>query len=108
MNNKWLLLSLICIVIIATAFITNIIISPKSKEDVLIEKINKLELKIDSLNNKKDSLRIVIDSTHVKIINNENHYKEVVNTILSNSDSANDAWSKQYIDNYRKRLLNGQ
>lgn len=82
--------------------------SPKPNEDILLERIHKLELKIDSLNDKKDSLRIIIDSTHVKIINNEEHYKEVVNTILSQPDSITDLWTKQYINDYRNRLINGQ
>lgn len=79
-----------------------------NKEDVLIDKINKLELKLDSINSKKDSIRTIIDSTHIKIINNEKHYKEVINTIVSSPDSVNDIWTKQYINDYRQRLLNRQ
>lgn len=67
------------------------------KEDILLQKINNLELKIDSLNNIRDSIREVIDSTHIKIINNENHYKEVVNTIMLQSTSADSSFITDYI-----------
>ena len=103
--------SLIIIIVLIVLFVVlwfTIKIPESNKEDVLLKKISQLELKIDSLNNVKDSLRIVIDSTHVKIINNEEHYKEVINTIVSQPDSIVDLWSKQYINDYRQRLINGQ
>ena len=56
--------------------------SPAEKDELLLKKITELELKIDSLNNRKDSIRTVIDSTHVKIVTNEKHYQERINTIL--------------------------
>ena len=43
---------------------------------------NEIQIKLDSLKLQKDSIRSVVDSTHIKIINNENHYREVVNSIL--------------------------
>ena len=72
------------------------------KEDILLEKITKLESKIDSITNKKDSIRTVIDSTHIKIITNEKHYQERINTIIIQSDSDNLVFFKNYINNYDK------
>ena len=72
------------------------------KEDILLEKITKLESKIDSITNKKDSIRTVIDSTHIKIITNEKHYQERINTIIVQSDSDNLVFFKNYINNYDK------
>jgi len=74
--------------------------SPSTKEDKLYKKITELELKIDSLNNRKDSIRTVIDSTHVKIITNEKHYQERVNTIIHESDSFSESFTRQYILEY--------
>ena len=96
---------IIVVVILLLGVQQYIIWTNEPKEDLLMKKINQIELKLDSLNSKKDSIRIIIDSTNVKIINNEHHYKETITNILSNSDSINDAWTKQYIDNYRKRFL---
>jgi hypothetical protein len=102
-NYIWII---IVFVIFIVFYITIADFSPK--DDVLLNKITELELKIDSLKSQKDSIRISIDSTHVKIITNEKHYKEIVNSVLSKPDSVVDLWSKQYIDEYRKRLVNGQ
>ena len=66
----------------------------------LLEKISRLESKIDSLNNRKDSIKTVIDSTHIKIITNEKHYQERVNTIITQPDSFSESFTRQYILEY--------
>jgi hypothetical protein len=71
-----------------------------NKEDKLLKKITELELKIDSLNQKKDSIRIAIDSTHIKIITNEKHFQEKVNVIITQSDSFSESFTRQYLRNY--------
>jgi hypothetical protein len=76
---------------------------PVDKNDLLLEKISELELKIDSLNNKKDSIRSVIDSTHVKIITNEKHYQERINTILVQPASADSSFIANYIRLYTEQ-----
>ena len=73
---------------------------PRKVDDSLINKVNELELKIDSLNNLKDSIRTVIDSTHVKIITNEKHYQERINTIITQPDSTTESFTRQYILEY--------
>ena len=74
--------------------------TPKNKDDLLLKRINELELKIDALNTKKDSIRTVIDSTHVKIVTNEKHYQERVNTIISQPDSFSELFTRQYLRDY--------
>ena len=74
--------------------------SPPKTEDVLLKKITELELKIDSLNIRKDSIRTVIDSTHIKIITNEKHYQERINTIMLQSDSNNLIFFFFFLNNY--------
>jgi hypothetical protein len=71
-----------------------------TKEDKLLKKITELELKVDSFNNRKDSIRTVIDSTHVKIITNEKHYQERINTIITQPDSFSELFTRQYILEY--------
>ena len=73
---------------------------PVDKDELLLKKITELELKIDSLNNKKDSIRTVIDSTHIKIVTNEKHYQERVNTIISQPDSFSESFTRQYLRDY--------
>ena len=72
----------------------------KDPNEELIKRITELELKIDSLNNQKDSIRTVIDSTHIKIITNEKHYQERVNTIIAQPDSFSESFTRQYLRNY--------
>ena len=73
---------------------------PRTDDDKFYKKITELELKIDSLNYQKDSIRTVIDSTHVKIITNEKHYQERINTIISKPDSFSESFTRQYILEY--------
>ena len=72
----------------------------KIDDDKFYKKITELELKIDSLNYQKDSIRTVIDSTHIKIITNEKHYQERVNTIITQPDSFSESFTRQYILEY--------
>ena len=73
---------------------------PSSKDELLLKKITELELKIDSLNNQKDSIRAAIDSTHIKIITNEKHYQERVTNIISQPDSFSESFTRQYLRDY--------
>jgi len=75
--------------------------NPKSiNDELLLNKISELELKIDNINNQKDSIRTVIDSTHVKIITNEKHYQERINTIISQPLSVDSQFISDYIGRY--------
>ena len=76
---------------------------PTNYNEELLKKIDKLELKIDSLSNKKDSIRSIIDSTHVKIITNEKHYQERINTILVQPASADSGFIADYIRQYSSK-----
>ena len=103
MNTKSILIIAIIIIVGLLAFQQYLIRNSTPKEDILFEKINKLELKLDSLNIKKDSIREVVDSTHVKIVNNENYYKEVVNTIMLQSTSSDSSFITNYIRLHRSQ-----
>ena len=76
---------------------------PESSEKVYLKRINQLELKLDSLKMKKDSIRTVVDSTHVKIITNEKHYQERINTIINQSSSADSGFIADYIRFYTNK-----
>jgi uncharacterized membrane protein YqiK len=74
--------------------------NPIDKDDILLRRISELELKIDSLKSQKDSIRTVIDSTHVKIILNEKHYQERINTIITQPLSVDSQFISDYIGRY--------
>lgn len=73
------------------------------RNDKFLKEIDKIELQINSLDTQKDSIRTVIDSTHVKIVTNEKHYQEIVNTIISQPTSADYKYVTDYIRQYRSK-----
>ena len=108
--NKSLLVKIGVIILVALFiwfYISIADFSPKvDKDDLLLQRITELELKIDSLNNKKDSIRTVIDSTHIKIITNEKHYQERINTIIRQSSSDDLEYLRYYIKKYETKNKN--
>lgn len=74
--------------------------NPPNREQILLEKITELETKIDSLNIQKNNLKTVVDSTHIKIITNEKHYQERVNTIITQPLSIDSQYVSDYIGRY--------
>ena len=99
----WLVRILILILFILFIIFYYNIADFTPKEDILLEKITKLESKIDSITNKKDSIRTVIDSTHIKIITNEKHYQERINTIIVQSSDADSNYVSNYIKQHRNK-----
>ena len=99
----WLVRILILILFILFIIFYYNIADFTPKEDILLEKITKLESKIDSINNKKDSIITVIDSTHIKIITNEKHYQERINTIIVQSSDADSSFITDYIRLYSEQ-----
>ena len=95
-----ILMGIISTILLVWFYISIADFNNPSKEDKLLKKITELELKIDSLNNKKDSIRTIIDSTHVKIVTNEKHYQERINTIITQPDSFSELFTRQYIIEY--------
>ena len=100
-TNTILLIIIVILLFVIYFYIITADFSPK--DDKLLQKINGLELKIDSINNKKDSIRTVIDSTHVKIVTNEKHYQERINTILVQSASSDSGFISNYIRQYSSK-----
>ena len=100
-NTVLLIIITILLLFVIYFYIITADFSPK--DDKLLQKINGLELKIDSINSKKDSIRTVIDSTHVKIVTNEKHYQERINTILVQSASSDSGFISNYIRYYSSK-----
>lgn len=75
----------------------------KKPEDIILERIELLENKIDSINLKKDSVKQVVDSTHIKIITNEKHYQEIINTIISQPTDSDYRYVSNYIRQFRSQ-----
>ena len=99
--NKWTLIAIIIgLILFVWLYISIADFTPEDKDDILLKKINEIELKIDSIKDSKDSIRTVIDSTHVKIITNEKHYQERINTIITQPLSVDSQYISDYIGRY--------
>ena len=99
--NKWILIIVIIgLILLIWLYISIANFTPETKDDILLKKINEIELKIDSIKNSKDSIRVAIDSTHIKIITNEKHYQERVNTIITQPLSVDSQYISDYIGRY--------
>lgn len=93
---------IIIVVLLAGLWLYTMFVNFNQKEDTkFIKEINKLEQKIDNLSKQKDSIRIAIDSTHVKIVTNEKHYQEIVNTIISQPTDSDYVFILDYIRQHR-------
>ena len=100
MNKKLVIVGIILFGLFVWFYISVADFTPQSKDELLLKKITELELKIDSLNNQKDSIRATIDSTHIKIITNEKHYQERVTNIITQPDSFSESFTRQYLRDY--------
>lgn len=100
---KYFWYTIIIIIIILLGIQQYIIFNQPPKEDDFSKKIDNLELKIDSILSIKDSVRSVIDSTHIKIITNEKHYQERINTIITQPSSADSSYVSNYIRLHRSQ-----
>lgn len=75
-----------------------------SNSDNYIEKIDSLELEISYLKNRRDSIRVLIDTTFVQIENNNSKYEEVYNTIVDNTVDEDLLFFTEYLEQYIARL----
>jgi len=98
MKDKHIIL--LCVIILFVLLGIQQYFIRQSEEDVLLKKIEELELKIDSLSSKKDSIRIVIKTIDKNIQNNEKHYEKVVTTIINQSSSADSIFARDYIKKF--------
>ena len=60
-------------------------------------KLDKLEQEISLIANKKDSIRIVIDTINKEIVHNNNYYEKDTNTIMSQPSDSDAAFIRYYI-----------
>lgn len=76
----------------------------KSKKvDSNIKKIDSLELEISAVKSKRDSIKGRIDTTIIKIKENEKYYKETVSTIINNTTDDDYIFFINYLKFNRER-----
>lgn len=99
-NNSIIILLLSIFIIIGAINLIFINDKPIDTDNSLLGEIKNLEIKLDSLNNKKDSIRTVVFTVDKEIVKNEKHYEKIVDTIIANNDSSNFEWARNYIEKF--------
>lgn len=105
-GTKTRLTIIISVIIIIVLYWWGVSTSPPPQDTMIQEQLKNIDKKLDSLNNKKDSIRTVIITVDKEIIKNTERHEKVVNNIINNSDSINRIWTNDYIKRYIDRIRN--
>lgn len=73
---------------------------PPSNEEIILKKLEKLEVQINELSMKKDSVRVIINTIDREIIKNEKHYEEITNNIISQPYSMDSLFITDFVDRF--------
>ena len=98
------LIAIIAIILGILVYLT-ISNSPKGTDEKILEKLNRIESNLDSIAFKKDSIQTIIKQTDKQIFNNEKHYEEVVNNIITQPSAADSIFSRNYIQEFIDKRL---
>ena len=74
-----------------------------NKTNVDYNKVDSLETVVKTLEQKRDTIRERIDTTIIKIKENEKYYKEVVNNIVTNNTDDDYIFFINYLKSNRER-----
>lgn len=99
---KWWKVVIVLIALIIVVFIYDCYSRYYTNNDTYLQEIQKLESKIDSIKSHRDSLHLVIDSTHTEMINIKHTYEKTVDIIHNNSVDSNYVFFTNYINNYSR------
>lgn len=101
-RSEKILLSFIGIILITFLIFQYILIRnrPPSSEEVILKKLEVIENQLKELSSKKDSIRVVINTIDREIINNEKHYEEITNHIISQPYSMDSMFITEFVDRF--------
>lgn len=99
---KWWEVVIVLIALIIVVFMYDHYSRYYTNNDAYLQEMLKLESKIDSIKSHRDSLHLVIDSTHTEMINIKHTYEKTVDIIHNNSVDSNYVFFTNYINNYSR------
>lgn len=91
---------IVILLMIAEFFIVRHYYSFDSSDSNIEQKLDNLEKQISILSNKKDSIRLIIDTINTEIVHNNNYYEEINNTIVNQPSDSDAAFVRYYICRY--------
>ena len=93
-------ISIIIILLVVEFFFVKSLYYKSDNTDILIRKIDKLEKQLNVLSNKKDSIRIVIDTINNEIVRNNYYYEKTNDIIISQPSDSDAAFVRYYISRF--------
>lgn len=100
-NEKVFFFCILGFLLIAFLIIQQILISKQTSSDELIlKKLQNIEIELNNISNKKDSIRVVINTIDREIIKNEKHYEEITNNIIAQPSSMDSLFITEFIDRF--------
>jgi hypothetical protein len=105
-RKNWILIVLLA-VLIGGLYYWIVKYSPKidSDETILIEKIDSLSTKLDSIHRANDSIKIIIDTTEVRIEHVYEKYIQIRDRIVDQSTDADCIFFADYLSEDSKRFI---
>ena len=91
------ILVLLIVIIFALGYI---IFKPEKQTQNYSQKFDSIQTELSFIKNKRDSISRVMDTTVIKIKENEKYYKEVVNTIIHNTVDDDYVFFINYLKRY--------
>lgn len=99
---KWWEVVIVLMALIIVVFMYDCYSRYYTDNNTYLQEMLKLESKIDSIKSHRDSLHLVIDSTHTEMINIKHTYEKTVDIIHNNSVDSNYVFFTNYINNYSR------
>lgn len=107
MSKRFWIIAIIFILGIGYAYYWVVVYSPKvhTQEDVILEKMELLNNKVDSIKRANDSIRVIIDTTEIEIEHVYEKYIQVREHIINQSVDSDCVFFSNYLSNDSKRFI---
>lgn len=100
MKKEYVFIAIFLIILIGGYLLCLKYLPKVKKEDPLLQKLELLEVKLDSLSEKRDSIRTIIVTVDKEIIREKEKYYETVNNIITEPSYMDTLFISEYIKKF--------
>ena len=107
MSKRFWIIAILFTLGIACSYYWVVVYSPKvhTQEDVILEKMELLNNKVDSIKRANDSIKVIIDTTEIEIEHVYEKYIQVREHIINQSVDSDCVFFSNYLSNDSKRFI---
>jgi len=107
MSKRFWIIAILLTLGIGYAYYWVVAYSPKvhTQEDAILEKMELLNNKVDSIKRANDSIKVIIDTTEIKIEHVYEKYIQVREHIITQSVDSDCVFFSNYLSNDSKRFI---